>query len=242
MVNLAIFHATLPSYLSSTAQEADQRNLQVAVATADRAELLAAAGKVKVDALVADLDLLGDNPEQAVSELARALRPELTVIVYAFAKWDVIERLRGPHRQLMRAPVSARALRSNMLGLIVKHLTQNPAKAVVTPLETGLMRLEQQAPMRRYNDLQLAALQDVRSAVNCECPNQVADLVLQLVAFETYSAQCQNKNEKDAQMHRLLARVTGHARAVMEYGLKELCAFEGIDPAELVQRTRRAAG
>jgi hypothetical protein len=66
--------------------------------------------------------------------------------------------------------------------------------------------------------------------------------VLQLVAFETYSAQCQNKNEKDAQMHRLLARVTGHARAVMEYGLKELCAFEGIDPAELVQRTRRAAG
>lgn len=242
MVNLAIFHATLPSYLSSTAQEADQRNLQVAVATADRAELLAAAGKVKVDALVADLDLLGDNPEQAVSELERALRPELTVIVYAFAKWDVIERLRGPQRQLMRAPVSARALRSNMLGLIVKHLTQNPAKAVVTPLETGLMRLEQQAPMRRYNDLQLAALQDVRSAVNCECPNQVADLVLQLVAFETYSAQCQNKNEKDAQMHRLLARVTGHARAVMEYGLKELCAFEGIDPAELVQRTRRAAG
>ena len=242
MVNLAIFHATLPSYLSSTAQEADQRNLQVAVATADRAELLAAAGKVKVDALVADLDLLGDNPEQAVSELERALRPELTVIVYAFAKWDVIERLRGPQRQLMRAPVSARALRSNMLGLIVKHLTQNPAKAVVTPLETGLMRLEQQAPMRRYNDLQLAALQDVRSAVNCECPNQVADLVLQLVAFETYSAQCQNKNEKDAQMHRLLVRVTGHARAVMEYGLKELCAFEGIDPAELVQRTRRAAG
>ena len=183
MVNLAIFHATLPSYLSSTAQEADQRNLQVAVATADRAELLAAAGKVKVDALVADLDLLGDNPEQAVSELERALRPELTVIVYAFAKWDVIERLRGPQRQLMRAPVSARALRSNMLGLIVKHLTQNPAKAVVTPLETGLMRLEQQAPMRRYNDMQLAALQDVRSAVNCECPNQVADLVLQLVAF-----------------------------------------------------------
>lgn len=242
MINLAIFHATLPQYLSATAQEADQRNMQVAFATADRAELLAAAGKVKVDALVADLELLGDHPDQAIAELERALRPELTVIVYAFAKWDVIERLRGPQRQLMRAPVSARALRSNMLGLIVKHLTQNPAKAVVTPLETGLMRLEQQAPMRRYNDMQLAALQDVRSAVNCECPNQVADLVLQLVAFETYSAQCQNKNEKDAQMHRLLARVTGHARAVMEYGLKELCAFEGIDPAELVQRTRRAAG
>jgi hypothetical protein len=238
MVNLAILHSTLPQYLSDTAQEADQRNMKVAVATADPAALLASAGKVKVDALVADLELLGANPEVALAEFERVLQPELTVIVYAFAKWEVIERLRGPRRQLMRAPISARSLRSNMLGLIVKHLTQNPAKAVVTPLETGLMRLEQQAPMRRYNDAQLAALQDVRSAIDCECPNQVADLVLTLTAFETYSAQCQNKNEKDAQMHRLLARVTGHARAV--YGLKELCAFENIDAEALVRKNRRS--
>jgi len=241
MVNLAIFHSTLPQYLSDTAQEADQRNMKVAIATDDRATLLASAGKIQVDALVTDLELLGANPELTIAEFERVLRPELTVIVYAFAKWEVIERLRGPKRQLMRAPISARSLRSNMLGLIVKHLTQNPAQAVVTPLETGLMRLEQQAPMRRYNDAQLAALQDVRSVVDCECPNQVADLVLTLTAFETYSAQCQNKNEKDAKMHRLLARVTGHARAVMEYGLKELCAFENINADELVRRNTRAS-
>jgi len=240
VINLAIFHSTLPQYLSATAQEADQRNMTVAVATDDRAVLMNAAAKVKVDALVADLALLGDTPDTSIVELERALKPELTVIVYSFAKWDVIERLRGPQRQLMRAPVSARSLRSNMLGLIVKHLTQNPPKTV-EPFETGLMRLEQQAPMRRYSDMQLAALQDVRSIVDCECPNQVADLVLQLTAFEKYSAQCQNKNEKDAQMHRLLARVTGHARAVMEYGLKELCAFEGLYAAELVKRGQRAS-
>lgn len=239
MVNLAIFHATLPEYLKATSQEADQRNMQIAVATDDRAALLASAGKVKVDALVADLDLLGANPDAMIGEFERALRPELTVIVYTFAKWEVIERLRGPQRQLMRAPLSARALRSNMLGLIVKHLTQAPPKAAA-PIEAGILRLEQQAPMRRYTDMQLSALQDIRSLVDCECPNQVADLVLQLTAFETYSAQCQNRNEKDAQMHRVLARITGHARAVMEYGLKELCAFEGIDAAELVRRGTRA--
>ena len=240
MVNLAIFHSTLPQYLSDTAQEADQRNMRVAVATDERATLLASAGNVKVDALVADLGLLGDNPEVMIAEFEGVLRPELTVIVYTFAKWEVIERLRGPKRQLMRAPISARSLRSNMLGLIVKHLTQNPDKAVATPLETGLMRLELQAPMRRYNDAQLAALQDIRSLVDCECPNQVADLVLTLTAFETYSAQCQNKNDKDAKMHRLLARVTGHARAVMEYGLKELCAYENINAEELVKYSKRA--
>ncbi len=242
MVNLAIFHSTLPQYLRATSHEGDQRNMQIVLATDQHAALVAAAGKVQVNALVADLELLGDAPERSIQELEKALKPELTVIVYAFAKWDVIERLRGPHRQLMRAPVSARALRSNMLGLIVKHLTQAPAAgAAAAPPESGLLRIEQQAPMRRFDDMQLTALQDIVSAVDCECPNQVADLVLALNAFETYSAQCQNKNEKDAKMHRLLARVTGHARAVMEYGLKELCAFEGIDPAELAKGGRQRA-
>ena len=104
-----------------------------------------------------------------------------------------------------------------------------------------MLRIEQPAPMRRFNDGLLAALQDIQSKVECECPNQVADLVLALSAFETYSAQCQNKNEKDAGMHRLLARVTGHARAVMEYGLKELCAFENIDLAQLARGVKRSA-
>jgi hypothetical protein len=30
----------------------------------------------------------------------------------------------------------------------------------------------------------------------------------------------------------MLARVTGHARAAMEYALKELCEFEGIDTGQ----------
>jgi hypothetical protein len=242
MVNLAIFHSTLPQYLRATADEADQKNMQVVLATDQASELLGAAGKLKVDALVADLALLGDTPELAIERLEQALQPDLTLIVYSFAKWDVIERLRSGKRQLMRAPVSARSLRSNMLGLIVKHLTTTPAKVAPPSPEAGLLRLEQQAPMRRFDDMQLAALQDIKSLVDCECPNQVADLVLALNAFETYSAQCQNKNEKDAQMHRLLARVTGHARAVMEYGLKELCAFEAIDPAQLAHRARRSVG
>lgn len=241
MVNLALFHATLPQYLRSHAGEADQKNLQVVLSGERKEQLLAAAGTVRVDALVVDLALLGEQPEAVLDELERAFNPELSLVVYAFAKWDLIERLRGARRQLLRAPVSARSLRSNMIGLIVKHLANSTPAAAVSP-EATMLRLEQQPPMRRYDDLQLAALQDVKSLVDCECPNQVADLVLALNAFETYSAQCQNRNEKDAQIHRMLARVTGHARAVMEYALKELCAFENIDPAALVRQAGRANG
>lgn len=242
MVNLAIFHATLPQYLRASAGEADQKNLQIVLSGDRKEQLLAAAGSVKVDALVIDLSLLGERPEATLEELERAFKPELSLIVYAFAKWDLIERLRGTRRQLLRAPVSARSLRSNMIGLIVKHLATTPAtaSATATSSETSMLRLEQQPPMRRYDDMQLAALQDIKSVVDCECPNQVADLVLALNAFESYSAQCQNRNEKDAQIHRMLARVTGHARSVMEYALKELCAFENIDAAALVKQASGA--
>ena len=247
MVNLAIVHASLPQYLQTTAADGDQKNMHIALAGDQFSVLMAGAGKVKIDALVVDLALLGDVPDQMLGELERVLRPDLTLIVYSFAKWETIERLRaGQKRQMLRAPVSARSLRSNMLSLIVKSLTQastSPTSSAspAGPSESGLLRIEQPAPMRRFNDYLLAALQDIESTVECECPNQVADLVLALSAFETYSAQCQNKNEKDAGMHRLLARVTGHARAVMEYGLKELCAFENIDLAKLMQTKRRSA-
>ncbi len=241
MVNLAIYHATLPQYLRASADDAEQKNLAIALATDQRDELLQAAGSVKIDALVADLALLGDAPEEAIAELEKALKPELTLIVYAFAKWDLVERLRRPSRQLMRAPVSARALRSSMIGLIVKHLTTAPRAEVAPVVPTSLLRLEQPPPMRRFDDMQLAALQDIVSAVDCECPNQVADLVLALNAFENYSAQCQNRNEQDAKIHRMLARVTGHARAVMEYALKELCEFEGIDTGQKFGVIRRGS-
>ena len=239
MVNLAIFHATLPQYLQASAGDAEQKNLSIAIATDKRSELLAAAASIKIDALVADLALLGDSPDDEIAKLEAALKPELTLIVYAFAKWEVVERLRRPNRQLMRAPVSARALRSSMIGLIVKHLTSAPRPdATVATAQSSLLRLDQPAPMRRFDDMQLAALQDIVSAVDCECPNQVADLVLALNAFETYSTGCQNRNEKDAKIHRMLARVTGHSRAVMEYAMKELCEFEGIDTGQNVGQIR----
>ena len=163
MVALAIFHASLPQYLQTTAADGDQKNMHIALAGDQFSVLMAGAGKVKIDALVVDLALLGDVPDQMLGELERVLRPDLTLIVYSFAKWETIERLRaGQKRQMLRAPVSARSLRSNMLSLIVKSLTQastSPTSSAspAGPSESGLLRIEQPAPMRRFNDYLLAA-------------------------------------------------------------------------------------
>ena len=43
MVKLAIYHATLPQYLRASADEADQKNLQIVLSGERKEQLLAAA-------------------------------------------------------------------------------------------------------------------------------------------------------------------------------------------------------
>lgn len=75
---------------------------------------------------------------------------------------------------------------------------------------------------------QLGRLQEVRSAIQCECTNHVASIVLALSEFETYSRDCFNKSDADAAMHAHLYRETGRARRVMEEALLALCRHENI--------------
>lgn len=239
MIKLAVLHPTLPLYMQQSHQQ-DSRHMEVVLSSTDfdnfRSEVVESGAKV----LVLDLALLGEDPEAAVTQLEQAVSPELTFIVYSFAKWELVERLRRPGRHVMRAPISVRALRSNLIGLIVRQLAPSGAGeqgGAGKPAAEGARLPRSEAPKRLYDDVQLAGLQEIRGTVDCECPNQVADLVLALNAFEQYSLDCENRNEADARIHALLARATGHARGLMEQALTELCAFEQIDVDNLPRRT-----
>ena len=232
MISLAILHATLPSYMAQ-GQLSEAKHFDVQLASSNLTQFRLDLNACQPRVLVLDLALLGDDPVAAVEELERRSSPELVLIVYPFARWEVVEGLRGPKRQVLRAPISVRMLHANLVGLIVREMTQRRAEAP-QPAETPL--LSREPAKRRYSDLQLSALQEIKSAVDCECPNQVADLVLALVAFEQYSHACKNRNAEDAKVHAMLARVTGHARSMMEAGLAELCRFEQIDVDRLTQR------
>lgn len=233
MITLGILHATLPTYMKQASQE-ETKHFRVLQSsndlTAFRLDLNGRAPQV----LVLDLALLGDDPLAAVKDLEARAKPELTLVVYAFARWEVVEALRGTKRQVMRAPISVRMLHSNLIGLIVREMTQMRTAGATVVAGGGVPSAEPAA--RRYDDVQLASLQEIRSTVQCECPNQVADLVLALVAFEQYSINCRNRNAEDAKVHAMLARATGHARALMEAALGELCTFEKIDVDRLPRR------
>lgn len=239
MIKLAVLHPTLPLYMRQSDQQ-DSRHMEVVLSSTDFAEFEGKAAESGAKVLVLDLALLGEDPEHAVSRLEASVSPEMTFIVYSFAKWDLVERLRKPARHVMRAPISVRALRSNLIGLIVRQLAPGgggDARPAGAPAVEGNQLPRREAPARLYDDVQLAGLQEIRGTVDCECPNQVADLVLALNAFEQYSRDCENRNEADAKIHALLARVTGHARGLMEQAMTELCTFEQIDVDSLPRRT-----
>ena len=81
---------------------------------------------------------------------------------------------------------------------------------------------------RMYNDSQLGQLQEITSLVDCECPNQVSTIVHTLSSYEAYSKTCINKNDKDAELHKMLYEKTCEARAIMEEALREICIYENI--------------
>lgn len=234
MISLAILHATLPTYMAQgKLNEAKHFDVRLAASNLTEFRLDLSAYNPRV--LVLDLALLGDDPIAAVEELERRATPELMLIVYAFARWDIVDKLRDPKRQVLRAPLSVRMLHANLVGLIVREMTEGRTAPAAQPQPVSTPDINAEPARRRYSDLQLATLQEIKSTVDCECPNQVADMLLALVAFEQYSQACKNRNSEDAKIHAMLARVTGHARAVMELGMTELCAFEKIDVDRLIR-------
>ncbi len=230
MVALAVLHETLPAYMEKTGNSEENKHFRMVYHNVDPDIYRREAGATRPDVLILDLNLLGPEPVQAIEKIEREINPEATVIVYSFTKWSLLESLRGDGRHIIRAPVSVRALRASLVNLIVRDIMSggNPSKDKTTATAaTGVPAGS--APRRQYSEMQLARLQEIRTEVDCECPNQVADLIINLNAFEDYSKHCENKNEADAKVHAMLYRATGHARAIMESAMQELLEFEKID-------------
>ncbi|MDP2263359.1 MAG: MerR family transcriptional regulator [Hydrogenophaga sp.] len=80
----------------------------------------------------------------------------------------------------------------------------------------------------RFDDASLTAFAGRASAMACECPGHVAELLMQITGFEAYSAGCANHNEADAELHAYLHRVAGAARVLFESALERVAVAEGL--------------
>lgn len=180
---------------------------------------------VPLDLLIVETDTLFPERVTLVRDLAARYLASRVIILYVFAPMDAVAMLnRTPRFVALRWPINAEELRLAAW----KSLDQSPASRIEGPDRSKSRKGNPDLPERLFSPKQLARLARMSSAVRCECPQHLANLIASLAAFETYTTQCENRNEQDAALHAMLQRTTAAARCDLEQALSRLLEAERI--------------
>lgn len=173
---------------------------------------------MRADTLLVELPSLQSETPQVIQRLARQLGAQRIVVEYGYATRQHEQDLRALGCHLVHAPMSMDEL-STLCGAL--HLSVEPGGAIASK------HIHDASP-RRFDNKTLAEIAMSSVALNCECPHHIADLLVRLGNFETYSAECESRGPADAALHQYLAQITGNARAMMEIALVRVLEAEGI--------------
>jgi len=163
-----------------------------------------------------------------------AWRAPAAAVFYRFSSAAGRAELTGAGVEVSYEPVDDDSLGQWLASL---HHAETPSDENVTvPKLTipGTKSLAQQTiSPPRFGDAALTQFAGLSSAMACECPSHLAELLLQVAYFETYSGECANRSEADAQLHAYLQQVAGTARMLFETALEQVAIAEGL-PLPLV--------
>jgi hypothetical protein len=215
-VRIALLAPVIAAQLRSQAHERNE--LEVVWAGENLKGLLDAVGPARPAVIVAELEKLEGDPTEAVRSILAASGAELIVVAYTFARREDLRRIEGERVRVVRAPISVDSLKLAMMSVLVRGILKAPPAALAEP----------SVPPPRFDPAQLGKLQEIGSAIQCECPNHVAVTLINLRGFEDYSRTCIDRDAKDAAVHRMLYERTAAARAIMEDALVELLKHESI--------------
>lgn len=140
------------------------------------------------------------------------------VVVFGFGARRTVEELERAGVFCLQAPASLVEIESacaSARGASVQTLGHMTTRADAIP-------------PRRFSPEQLARIATSVTAIQCECPRHLVDLVNSLVAFETYSSECANLYPRDVEIHGQLYATTAAARAMLEAALATVIEEERI--------------
>jgi DNA-binding transcriptional MerR regulator len=176
-------------------------------------------GEKQADVVVFDIVTINEKSLDLVRRSLLDTGGINAVVVYKFATRASIEQLERAGIICLKGLVTAsevhRACRALPNGAAdTPHVTPSPAVVSNQP--------------RRFDNAQLARVATLSGTIACECPNHLAELIINLAAFEQYSSECANRNVEDAQLHAQLNQSAGMARGILEDSLARLIEIEGI--------------
>jgi hypothetical protein len=179
----------------------------------------ASTGEKQADVVVFDIVTINEKSLDQVRRSLLDIGGINALVVYKFATRASIEQLERAGIICLKGLVTAsevhRACRALPNGSVdTAQATPSPAFLVNKP--------------RRFDNAQLARVATLSGTIACECPNHLAELIINLAAFEQYSSECANRNVEDAQLHAQLNQSAGMARGILEDSLARLIEIEGI--------------
>jgi DNA-binding transcriptional MerR regulator len=188
----------------------------------DIAQAAAALQRSHVDTLLVHEPQLQAGWLAALDAAAPALATVPKAVLYSFAADPVCEALATAGTALLREPQPD--------AVVAQWLDSLSCKAATAP-QSALEFAAHGAdpiPPRRWNDAALTDFANLSPTIACECPRHVAELLMQLSHFEAYSAECENRNAADAELHAYLRQVATASRTRFEAALEHVALREGL--------------
>ena len=225
-VAIAVLGESLTAQLKSARDELTP--LELTVVETNRERFIAALMDVNPDVIAIENPTLSRESVEDLKRLLKLSGARGGIVVYNFGASRDLEYARQAGVVAARAPLDIEQL----MAAIVRAASSRPpagrASRSKPPAESGEWQLAGPAAPHRFTQQQLATLAATTSTIDCECPQHLAQLVSNLSAFEVYSANCANRDDDDAALHRYLHHTTARARALIEEALEKVAIAEDL--------------
>lgn len=209
--------------------EGDVSPIDFAVADSNRDSFVADLLRHRVDVVALEVPVLDADSIGQLQELMTKAGAARGILVYSFGRTRDVARASDARIVTLRAPIDVEELRAAVLRVYAPPAVSRTKAAQAGEEQDPEWHFSGPVAPRRFTNRQLATLTRASTAIDCECPHHLAQLVGDLTAFEIYSSQCANRDDDDAALHRYLHQTTAQARALIEIALERVAKAEGID-------------
>ena len=174
------------------------------------------------DVVIVERPTINKNTKSELQDIRNISGAWHVILMYGFSNQELIKSNQSNQTTVVRSSIDVQEL----ARLCIYH--SGGSEQLPSLQNDSTLHFEQTIPARRFSNQQLAKLASLSTTIKCECPKHITDLLRDLVAFEIYSAECENENKEDAALHSYLHATTAQARSILEESLSHLIRVEGI--------------
>ncbi len=162
------------------------------------------------EAIVLETPTLDLTLAERISEMANHYGGKV-LVAYTFANRQTLRALRMHNILTLALPIQPDTVFALLANATIATTSNNDIRE------------------KLFSGKQLARIAAMSPSIQCECPNHIARLLLEISAFERYCAQCEDSDPKERALHEHLGRVTAQARGLFEDALVAVAEADGID-------------